>query len=84
MSEMNATNFKAQCLEVMERVARTREEVIITKRGKPIARLLPVTPSKETPLFGALKGTFSVQESHLLAPASEPNEWNVLCDTEFP
>jgi prevent-host-death family protein len=84
MSEMNATSFKAHCLEVMDRVARTREEVIITKRGKPIARLVPVVPEKEALLFGALKGTFSVQESDLLAPASEPDEWNVLRDAGHP
>jgi hypothetical protein len=43
-----------------------------------------VAPSKDTPLLGALKGTFSAQESHLLDPASEPHEWKVLCDKIIP
>ena len=41
MREMKAGEFKAKCLAVMDEVAATGEAVIITKRGKPVARLVP-------------------------------------------
>lgn len=81
MAEMNATAFKASCLEVMDRIAKTREEVIITKRGKPVARLLPVDPPQTAPLFGALKGTFHIPDDELLSPTST-NDWNVVRECE--
>lgn len=38
---VTATEFKARCLELMDRVYHTRETIIITKRGKPVSRLGP-------------------------------------------
>lgn len=53
--EIPAGEFKAKCLRLMEQVRRTRREVVITKRGKPVARLVPI---EEPPkLFGAMKGS---------------------------
>ncbi|MBC5798630.1 MAG: type II toxin-antitoxin system Phd/YefM family antitoxin [Candidatus Eremiobacteraeota bacterium] len=47
-----ASRFKATCLELMDRVQRERVTVTITKRGKPVARLVP--PDDElAPLFGS-------------------------------
>jgi prevent-host-death family protein len=77
MAEMNVTAFKASCLEVMNRIEKTREEVIITKRGKPIARLLPVERTQEAALFGSLKGTFKIPDDLLLKPAAPVDDWNV-------
>ncbi len=37
-----AGEFKAKCLKLMDEVQQTGQEVIITKRGKPVARLVPV------------------------------------------
>ena len=82
MAEMNATAFKAACLEVMDRIAKTREEVIITKRGKPVARLLPVDPPQKTVLFGALKGTFHIPDEDLLTPAPSAREWQVVREND--
>jgi prevent-host-death family protein len=43
-----ATEFKATCLALLDRVADGRESFVITKRGKPVARLVPLaTPRKE-------------------------------------
>jgi prevent-host-death family protein len=48
--------FKAKCLGLLEEVSRQRKEIVITKRGKPIARLVPV--EREPPaVFGRLKGS---------------------------
>lgn len=37
-----AAKFKAECLALLDEVATTRNEVIVTKRGKPVARLVPL------------------------------------------
>jgi len=52
---MTAAEFKARCLELMDRVAREREPIIVTKRGKPVAQLAPVV-AKPATLRGFLKG----------------------------
>lgn len=39
---MMASRFKAECLAVLDRVQRTRQPVVITKHGRPVARLVPI------------------------------------------
>jgi antitoxin (DNA-binding transcriptional repressor) of toxin-antitoxin stability system len=47
MTRMAAGRFKDQCLKVLDRVAATRATVVITKRGRPVATLVPFTgPAK--------------------------------------
>lgn len=55
--EIKAAEFKAKCLELMDKVAESHEEIVITKRGKPIAKLVPVENLPLKPLFGSMKGT---------------------------
>ena len=38
---MNASEFKAKCLALMDEIAESGEEIVITKRGKPVAKLAP-------------------------------------------
>lgn len=53
-----AGEFKAKCLQLMDEVQRTGEEIIITKRGKPVARLRAAAPPRQT-IFGRMKGTIT-------------------------
>lgn len=59
MSSKNAVpagQFKARCLALLDRVARTgEEEVVVTKRGKPVARVVPIKPSNQPSLVGSVK-----------------------------
>jgi prevent-host-death family protein len=48
--------FKAQCLGLLDEVQQQRKEIVITKRGKPVARLIPVDEKPPT-IFGRMKGT---------------------------
>ena len=48
---MKASEFKARCLALMDEIAESGEEIIITKRGKPVARLAPCE-DKPTSWFG--------------------------------
>jgi prevent-host-death family protein len=58
--EIGAAEFKAKCLELIDDIhARKRSSVIITKRGKPYAKLVPVD-SKEEPLYGCMKGLATI------------------------
>ena len=56
MKTINATEFKAKCLAIMDEVERTGEPVTILKRGKPVAQLLPPVSRKPYPQY-ALRGT---------------------------
>ena len=44
MKTMAAGKFKDLCLKTLDEVARTRSPVVITKRGRPVAKLVPCTP----------------------------------------
>ncbi len=59
--EIAAGKFKAECLSLMDRVAETGAEYVITKRGKPVAKLAPVRKSaKQASVFGCMKGTSKI------------------------
>jgi antitoxin (DNA-binding transcriptional repressor) of toxin-antitoxin stability system len=45
MKSMPAGKFKDLCLKTLDEVARTRSTVVITKRGRPVARLVPCPPA---------------------------------------
>ena len=54
-----AAEFKANCLRLMDEVARQRRPLIITKRGKPIAKLVPIE-QEPIDLFGYMAGTAKI------------------------
>lgn len=67
MSRMiKASEFKAKCLAVLDEVERTRQSVVITKRGKPVAELVPHV-SKKKELWGLLKGELFI-EGDIISP----------------
>ena len=58
--EIAATEFKAKCLKLMDKVKRDHEEIVITKRGKPVARLVPVNDPEVPTGYGCMKGTIKI------------------------
>jgi prevent-host-death family protein len=52
-----AAEFKARCLELMDRVRETGVEYVVTKHGEPVAKLVPYKARRRTPFFGSMKGT---------------------------
>jgi len=68
--------FKARCLAIMDEVAAKRQAVIITKRGKPVAKLVPVEKEKDD-IFGFLKGKITVH-GDIVGPILTPEEWGDL------
>ena len=59
MTQIAAGEFKAKCLRVLDEVQRQRKQVIITKRGKPVAKLVPVDEHPES-FIGSMKGTMEI------------------------
>lgn len=53
--QLNITEFKAKCLSLLDKTSKKGTEYTITKRGEPIARVIPVKKGKKTRL-GSLKG----------------------------
>ena len=54
---LGAAEFKATCLELMDRVRETGAEYIVTKHGEPVAKLVPFREPTTRPFFGSMKGT---------------------------
>ena len=54
-----AAEFKANCLRLIDEVAQQRRPLIITKRGKPIAKLVPVE-TEAIDLFGRMAGSIKI------------------------
>lgn len=73
---VKAAEFKAKCLDLMDQVAATGNPVTITKRGKPVARLVPVQQRPKT-LFGALKGHIKIK-GDIVGEISGPDEWEAM------
>lgn len=71
-----AGTFKARCLAIMDEVQAKREAVVITKRGKPVAKLVPVE-KQEDDIFGFFKGKIKVT-GDIVSPALTPEEWGDL------
>ena len=57
---IGAGEFKAKCLQLIDEVAERRQELIITKRGRPLAKLVPIESTRS--LFGAMAGSVTAEE----------------------
>lgn len=72
---VTATSFKARCLAMLDEVAESGAELIITKHGRPVARVSPV--DEDASLQGSVR--ILVPEDELLAPIGE--EWGTGSET---
>lgn len=61
------SRFKAQCLGLLKEIAHTGEELVITKRGEPLARVQPVRDAPS--LLGSVE--YLVSDEELIAPVGE-------------
>jgi prevent-host-death family protein len=75
---LSVSHFKATCLAVLERVRRTGRSVLVTKRGVPIAEIVPASPAASgREWLGALRGTAQVK-GNIVAPAGTATDWDAL------
>ncbi len=78
LTTIAVSEFKATCLEVLRRVGRTGESMLVTRRGKPVAMIVPPPPPEpEGSWLGSFRGSARI-EGDVISPAVEEKEWEVL------
>lgn len=78
MDHIAVSKFKATCLAALDRVRRTGRPLRVTRFGKPLADVVPPqTTTKGPSWLGAMKDRGRVT-GDLVAPVSDPAEWNAL------
>ena len=73
MQTISVTNFKAHALQLLNQVATDSQEIILTKRGKPVAKVIPIEPEDNSIQFGKLKGSVIFNEE-IVTPLGE-DDW---------
>ena len=76
MKTISASLFKTNCSAIVEEVKAKRESVLITKRGQPVARLVPVTTDSDE-IFGFFSGRGSIT-GDVVDPTLSRKEWGSL------
>ena len=74
MEHINASDFKARCLSILDQVRATGERVVILKRGQPVAELGPATQSLARYPQLELEGTVTVV-GDIVGPVVPENHW---------
>jgi prevent-host-death family protein len=72
MKTIQASEFKAKCLKLMDEIAETGETLVITKNGKPLSRLVPYRPRVDS-LWARHEGEIELADD-LIEPTGE--DWN--------
>lgn len=67
--EISASQFKARCLALLDEVAASCVPLVVTKRGEPVAKLVPLEDKVPPNLLGSVRYE---SEEELLAPVGEP------------
>ena len=74
MIEVSISEFKAKCLALLEQVRTTREPIRVTRHGKPVAEVVPPTPTVDrSKWIGSLKGTVEIL-GDIISPATDRDE----------
>jgi prevent-host-death family protein len=76
MRTIAAGKFKANCLAIMDEVQKKRQPVLITKRGKPVAKLVPATSEAKDDFFDSWKDKLKIT-GDIISPAFDLDEWEM-------
>jgi len=78
MEEIAISKFKATCLAVMERVRLTRQPVLVTRFGEPIAEIIPPSPApRPEDWLGCMADTAEIT-GEIVAPAGYAEDWEAI------
>ena len=79
MIEVSISEFKAKCLALLEQVRATREPIRVTRHGKPVAEVVPPTPTVDrSKWIGSLKDSMILGD--IISPATDKDEWEAERD----
>jgi prevent-host-death family protein len=76
MKQMRASAFKARCLAVMDDIQATGEPVIVTKRGKPVVKVIPIKPEKDD-IFGSMADEVKIV-GDIESPVVPLKAWKIM------
>jgi prevent-host-death family protein len=76
MKKVAAGSFKIHCLAIMDEVQAKREPVLITKRGKPVAKLVPADNNSDD-IYNFLGGKGTIA-GDIISPAISSDDWGQL------
>ena len=79
MKEVAISEFKAKCLALLDQVQKTKKPIRVTRRGKPIAEVVPPSPVRSNDWIGSMRGKSKIL-GDIVSPASDPSDWEVLRD----
>lgn len=74
MKVMGISKFKTNALKILDQVSKTHEVIVITRRGKPLAQIIPYRTNDKHPMPGTLSETL-VFEGDIISPLDE-NMWD--------
>lgn len=74
---LGAGEFKAKCLRIMDEVAATRRAVIVTKKGKPVVKIIPIEPESPQDVLGCMAGEIEIV-GDIEAPVVPAGQWKAL------
>ena len=80
MKEVAISEFKAKCLALLEQVSKTKQPLRITRHGKPVAEVVPPSPTQDRSAWiGSMKGRMEIL-GDIISPAADEDEWEALRD----
>jgi prevent-host-death family protein len=75
---ISISTFKATCLAVLDRVKKTGKPILVTRKGEPIAQVIPPPlPEQKTEWLGLFKSSGKIV-GDIISPAVNEGDWEVL------
>jgi prevent-host-death family protein len=80
MDEVSISEFKAKCIGLLEQVRKTKQPLRVTRHGKPVAEVVPVSePVDRAQLIASMQGSGETL-GDIISPANDEDDWEVLRD----
>jgi len=79
MKRASITEFRAKCFALLRQVQRAKKPILITRFGKPLAEIVPVSPKRKIDWIGSMKGSMEIP-GDIVSPACEEGDWEALRD----
>ena len=78
MKQVAISQFKAKCLAILDEVQKTKQSILVTRRGHPVAEIGPPSPKDDRSWIGSMKQIKILGD--IISPASDEDDWEVLRD----
>ena len=68
MKKIDISVFHAKCSALLEEVSKSQKSLLITRQGKPIVEIVPISPGKKRRLLGACANSFDILDNDIVGP----------------